>query len=465
MVREIEKGEKMPERGEEDMVDLPHILVKPLILAIPTDDEEFQELKEDLRAMGCAGLLARPWNVQSDDMLREFLFMRGNQWDGTRRRDPKNWTPDTWAKVYGFQKIVKEGWAGRKDNLFTGKFKGEVDPKESLHPANCLNLGERRMLQFMMPILNPEKPKWITLTMPNTLFEALFRVPPVNWGLFIHETVARAIPYIGRKPSYISPSIMHLYSHYRCTTVDEDDMLICAAVEIAYSLQPVAQDTNTSSDRPIPEAHPSSPGSRLPSSRRPDSPPSSLSTSSSSVSERCRAQPDTCLGPMAKRGFVHVAVSGQPLPTGVCWPGGSPYPVLPVGAKHQGSQPNPEWLRPWKHPPRVGWEGGPSEEGVRTGQDGKHEPQCTCVRYGSGVEPEEWGDPDVPRRAGGGLQTDPGTDRTTGQGCQQSLVVWPTGGIWRQVTARQTIPILMKYSGLMNTCLKTFKGWFSLANS
>ena len=66
---------------------LPQVLVKPLIPAIPTDDKEFQELKEDLRAMGCDGLLARPWNVRSEDMMREFLFLRGNQWD---ERDPQN---------------------------------------------------------------------------------------------------------------------------------------------------------------------------------------------------------------------------------------------------------------------------------------------------------------------------------------------------------------------------------------
>ena len=75
----------MPERREEDMEDLIPVPTKPLIPAILTDDEEFRELKEDLRAMGCAGLLARPWNVQSEDTLREFLFKRGNEWDETKR--------------------------------------------------------------------------------------------------------------------------------------------------------------------------------------------------------------------------------------------------------------------------------------------------------------------------------------------------------------------------------------------
>ena len=108
--------------------------------------------------MGCARLLARPWNVHSKNMLGEFLFERGNQWDETKRRDPEHWTPDTWAKVYGFERGVKEGWAVRKDGLFAGKFEGEVDPKEGLHPVNCRSPRERRMLEFMMPILNPENP-------------------------------------------------------------------------------------------------------------------------------------------------------------------------------------------------------------------------------------------------------------------------------------------------------------------
>jgi hypothetical protein len=73
--------------------------------------------------------------------------------------------------------------------MFARKFKGEVDPKEGLHPLNCRNPRERRMLEFLMPILNPEKPKRISLTMANTLFGTMSGVRPVNWGLLIHEVI------------------------------------------------------------------------------------------------------------------------------------------------------------------------------------------------------------------------------------------------------------------------------------
>ena len=127
----------MPEARAEDMRDPIPISMKPLVPAIPTDDEELWELGEDLRIMGCEGLLDQPWDVQDDKVLREFKFERGNQWIGTKRRDPDNWTPNIWARVYGFQRGVREGWTGQKDGMFAGKFRRDVDPKEGLHPSKA----------------------------------------------------------------------------------------------------------------------------------------------------------------------------------------------------------------------------------------------------------------------------------------------------------------------------------------
>ena len=53
----------MPETREEDQREPIPIPLKALIPAIPREDRELQELAEDLRVMGCAGLLAKPWNL------------------------------------------------------------------------------------------------------------------------------------------------------------------------------------------------------------------------------------------------------------------------------------------------------------------------------------------------------------------------------------------------------------------
>ena len=80
----------MPVARAEDLMDPIPILIKALVPAIPRDDRELQELAEDLRIMGCKGLLARLWNLQSEETLQEFKYERGNQWDRTKRKDPDN---------------------------------------------------------------------------------------------------------------------------------------------------------------------------------------------------------------------------------------------------------------------------------------------------------------------------------------------------------------------------------------
>ena len=263
----------MSESPENEMELLPQVSVKPILPSIPTDEKELRELKEDLRAMGCGKLLLLPWNLESEDTLREFLFQRGNQWDKTERRDPENWTPETWCEVYEFRTGIKEGWAGRKDGLFAGKFSGSVDPKEGLHPNKCKSLRDRRMLEFMMPILNPEKPKRVTLTVANTLFGALSGVRPVNWGIIIHDIVEKGIQQIGQRTSYLTPFILHLYACFGCTTVDEDDKLIAGEEEIRFRIQPRPTDDGEEGNQPDPEAGPSQPASPPESSRRAGTPP------------------------------------------------------------------------------------------------------------------------------------------------------------------------------------------------
>ena len=77
--------------------------------------------------------------------------------------------------------------------MFAKKFKAYPDLKDGFHPENCRNLRERRLLEFLMPILNPDNPKQIILTMANTMFGAMSEVRPMNWGLIIHEIVERAL--------------------------------------------------------------------------------------------------------------------------------------------------------------------------------------------------------------------------------------------------------------------------------
>jgi hypothetical protein len=118
-----------------------------------------KELVEDPTRMGCEGMLAKPCNLQNEVVLREFLFARGNQWERTMRQDPKRWTTEVWADVYGFAPRKREGCAYRRDTFFVEKFRAEHDLKDGFYLIDCRNPRERRVIEFLLPISTRKNPR------------------------------------------------------------------------------------------------------------------------------------------------------------------------------------------------------------------------------------------------------------------------------------------------------------------
>jgi hypothetical protein len=201
----------MPEVREEDKLELVSVPLRNVTPDILKKESKMKELVEDLTQMRCEGLLTKPWNLRNGAVLREFLFERGNQWQRTMRQDPEQWMAEVWAYVYGVAPRKGEGWASRKDTFFVGKFRAKQDPKDGFYLVDCRNPRERRVIEFLLPVLYPEKPKRLSITMANTIFGALSKKRPVNWRRLIQELVEKSIPHIGKKPSPLSPYILHLY--------------------------------------------------------------------------------------------------------------------------------------------------------------------------------------------------------------------------------------------------------------
>lgn len=148
------------------------VVLRSVFPSVPKDELQKQELIDDLTQMGCEGLLAHPWSLKNEGMVGELTRARSNEWEGTLRRKPEEWTEEVWSGVYSFPKRGG-GWASRTDKTSTGRFHNPVNPKDGYAVADCVDPRERRMLEFVVPILYPEKPTRLTLTVANTLFGAL----------------------------------------------------------------------------------------------------------------------------------------------------------------------------------------------------------------------------------------------------------------------------------------------------
>jgi len=71
-------------------------------------------------------------------------------------------------EVYGFKKTGS--WlASSTDKYANGKFQNSVNAKEGYAISDCRNDRYRRVLEFLILILYPEMPIWITIIVANTI--------------------------------------------------------------------------------------------------------------------------------------------------------------------------------------------------------------------------------------------------------------------------------------------------------
>ena len=146
-----------------------------------------------------------------EDLVVELLGEKDNWWHGTVCQASEKWTAKEWRKVYGFAR-EGEGMASRTDRFIDGKFSRRVNPKDGYAVVDCKEPRARRVLEFLVPLLYPEKPTRVTITVGNTIFGALSGERPVDWGVVVKDLVQRLLFGMGRsKATPICPYIFHLY--------------------------------------------------------------------------------------------------------------------------------------------------------------------------------------------------------------------------------------------------------------
>ena len=155
-----------------------YVSLRNVTRVIPGDEREHAMLKSDLYGIGCAGLLERPWNLKNEEFMQQFVLIceqkmeRSNIFDTTIRDRLEEWTAGVWREVYDFLPRGG-GMANRTDQYIEGKFRNDADPKDGFPVRECRDARERRVLEFLVPIMHPDKPTRVTPTLGNTIFGAL----------------------------------------------------------------------------------------------------------------------------------------------------------------------------------------------------------------------------------------------------------------------------------------------------
>ena len=129
--------------------------------------------------------------------------------------------------------------AHRTNLYIEGKFQNDADPKDGFPVRDCRDSRERRLLEFLVPIVHPDKPTRVTRTIGNTIFGALSGDRPVDWGKVFSELVQQLVGGAGKaKPTPICPFLYHLYECKSLLTEEKETDYTTAKELNRYRITP-----------------------------------------------------------------------------------------------------------------------------------------------------------------------------------------------------------------------------------
>ena len=244
--------------------------VTPSILENPI---ELVELKQDLAQMRYVGLLECPWALKKKGLVCKLVQPeRPNIFDGTIQDRPQLWTTELWRNTYNFPN-GGSGLSNRMEGYHEGRFMHQVDPKDGYSVGDCWNNRQHRFLEFLVPIVHPDKPTRVTITIGNMIFGVLDGGREVDWGMVFRDLAHRLAKGVGKsKPTPICPFLFHLYEGQGLLTANEELDYQTAKEMAGYRITPDPDSQpGTDNDDAVPTLAPSprpEPSSRTPNRRR-----------------------------------------------------------------------------------------------------------------------------------------------------------------------------------------------------
>jgi len=101
-------------------------------------------------------------------VARELLHVPENQWEGTICQAPKAWIVEVWSHTYCFL-VIGSALVSQTKKHHLGKFSKTIDPKEGYQTADYKDLKQRKVLEFLVPILVLDSVRRISASLANNI--------------------------------------------------------------------------------------------------------------------------------------------------------------------------------------------------------------------------------------------------------------------------------------------------------
>ena len=139
--------------------------------------------------------------------------------------------------------------ATRAERYAEGKFANPLHPKDGYSLPECMDPRARRVLEFLVPILYPEKLARVTVAMGNTIFGAYTGEREVDWAMVIWDVVRRLLTGVDKsKPTPICPYLLHLYIAHDVVQADDKKVYIVGKSFMRHEVDPDEEEESSGSE-------------------------------------------------------------------------------------------------------------------------------------------------------------------------------------------------------------------------
>jgi hypothetical protein len=121
-------------------------------------------------------------------MLKEVVAQRSTTFPDSIRRKQEKWTMSVLAKKWLLSTEGRD-LPPRKENLAKQYFVGAPSGGDGWKLAECNHQELREVLEFLIPLINPNKPKWVTIQVASAVVDCLINKVQYSWAKIFEERI------------------------------------------------------------------------------------------------------------------------------------------------------------------------------------------------------------------------------------------------------------------------------------
>ncbi|CAM6084923.1 unnamed protein product [Calypogeia fissa] len=154
----------------------------------------------------------------------------------TKRAYPK-WNEVDISKAFGLPKEGSKLLPRRDDRLKTF-FTGKIDPRDGFGIDQCFDKDVKRVLEFLVPIFHPEKPKRVTVRLGSTIVASLRNQEKINWASIFIEVMQKQAGSLKQKKGISLSTYLHiLYYSEKVLTKGEKSLFSTKETYAKYGIK------------------------------------------------------------------------------------------------------------------------------------------------------------------------------------------------------------------------------------